>query len=155
MYKQQGYDLMGAAFEVYNELGHGFLEEVYQEALEYELSLRNLIYESQPQLNISYKSKRLKKFYRLDLYMCGGIVVELKAIKSLTSQHEAQVMNYLKVTRKAVGDLINFGNDEYLEWKRFILSQDELILVQISGLLTIWRIIINYGGRQSYVWPFV
>lgn len=123
MYKQEGYDLMGAAFEVYNECGHGFLEEVYQEALEYELNLRKLIYESQPQLRISYKAKLLKKFYRPDLYVCGGIVVELKAIKCLTSEHEAQVINYLKATRKAVGYLINFGNEEYLEWKRFILSQ--------------------------------
>jgi GxxExxY protein len=121
MFKQEGYDLVGAAIEVYNEMGHGFLEDVYQECLETEISDRGIPFESQPALNIHYKGKKLDKRYRPDLYVNGGIVVELKAIKILSNNEMAQLLNYLKASGKRVGYLINFGHADKLDWQRLVL----------------------------------
>src|SRR6058998_1194712 len=100
LYQQQGYDFMAAAFEVHNEMGHGFLEEVYHESLELELSQRSISYISKPKLSLSYKGQLLKKQYEADLIVIGEIVVELKAVKALLPEHEAQLINYLRATRK-------------------------------------------------------
>jgi len=112
---------MAAAFDVYNEMGHGFLEEVYQESLELELSDRGIPYVSKPRLPLFYKGRPLKKHYEADLIVIGEIVVELKAVKLLLTEHEAQLINYLRATRKRVGYLINYGSFPQLEWKRFVL----------------------------------
>jgi GxxExxY protein len=119
--QQEGYDLMAAAFEVYNELGSGFLEEPYQEALELELTDRAIPFLAHPRLQIFYKGKPLKKEYEADLLVVGEILVELKAVKTLAPEHEAQLINYLKATRKRVGYLVNFGAFPRLQWKRFVL----------------------------------
>jgi GxxExxY protein len=121
LYQQQGYDFMAAAFEVYNEMGHGFLEEVYHESLELELTQRGTNYVSKPRLPLTYKGQLLKKQYEADLIVIGEIVVELKAVKTLAPEHEAQLINYLHATRKRVGYLVNFGAFPKLEWKRFVL----------------------------------
>ena len=120
-FKQEGYEFVGAAMEVYNVMGPGYLEEVYQECLERELALRNIPFESQPQLNLYYKGEPLDKYYRPDLYVHSGIVVELKALKRLSNDEVAQNLNYLKGTNKQVGYLLNFSAPEDLEWKRFVL----------------------------------
>jgi GxxExxY protein len=120
MYKQEGYTLVAAAIEVYNTLGPGFLEEVYQECLERELASRGIPFTPQPNLRISYKGAPIQKYYRPDLYAFDGIIVELKSIKFLTENEYAQLFNYLKATGKPVGYLFNFGNPQKLEWKRFI-----------------------------------
>ncbi len=121
MFKQEGYDLIGAAIEVYNEMGHGFLEDVYQECLETELSSRGIPFHSQPAINIFYKGKKLEKRYSPDLYVCDGILVELKAIKELGNGEAAQLLNYLKASGKRVGYLVNFGHAAKLDWQRFVL----------------------------------
>jgi GxxExxY protein len=121
MLEQEGYDLMAAAFEVYNEEGSGFLEEIYQECLEIELQERGVSFVAQGELTVLYKKRPLKKKYRPDLLVFGDIIVELKAVKALCPEHEAQLLNYLKATGKRVGYLINFGNAKELEWKRFVL----------------------------------
>ena len=121
LFKKEGYELVGAAFEVYREIGTGFLEEVYQECLERELTLRSVPFESQPSLPVFYKGIRIGKHYRPDLYVCGGIVAELKAMKALTDNETAQLLNYLKATGKRVGYLLNFGCPQHLEWKRMVL----------------------------------
>lgn len=121
LYQQQGYDFMAAVFEVYNEMGHGFLEEVYHESLELELIQRGIPFVSKPKLLLSYKGQLLKKQYEADLIVVGEIIVELKAVKNLLPEHEAQLINYLRATRKRVGYLINFGSFPKLEWKRFVL----------------------------------
>lgn len=121
MLEQEGYDLMAAAFEVYNEMGPGFLEEIYQECLEIELTDRKIPFVPQEELEVRYKTKTLKKKYRPDLYVFGEIVVELKAASDLCGDHESQLLNYLKATGKRVGYLINFGNSKKLEWKRMVL----------------------------------
>lgn len=121
IFKQEGYNLIGAAMEVYNQMGSGFLEEIYQECLEIELKLRGIVYESKPKLVIFYKKNRLNKYYQPDLYVYNGIIVELKAIKHLGDNEIAQILNYLKGSEKRVGYLINYGCPTELEWKRFIL----------------------------------
>ena len=121
LYQQQGYDFMAAAFEVHSEMGHGFLEEVYHESLELELNQRSIPYISKPKLSLSYKGQLLKKQYEADLIVIGEIIVELKAVKALLPEHEAQLINYLRATQKRVGYLVNFGSFPKLEWRRFVL----------------------------------
>jgi GxxExxY protein len=121
LYQEEGYDFMAAVFDVYNEMGHGFLEEVYHESLELELTQRGIPYVSKPKLALFYKGQLLKKQYEADLIVIGEIVVELKAVKALLAEHEAQLINYLRATGKRVGYLINFGSFPKLEWKRFVL----------------------------------
>jgi len=122
MFKAEGYKLMGAAFEVYNHLGYGMAEEVYQQSLEIELTLRGIPFRSKQELEIFYKDHLLTTRFRPDLIVFDGIVVELKAVSELVSDHEAQLFNYLRVARLAVGYLINFGYKGELEWRRFVLS---------------------------------
>jgi GxxExxY protein len=122
MFKNEGYKLMGAAFEVYNELGYGMAEEVYQQSLEVELSLRGIPYQSKRQLAMFYKEHELETYYKPDLFVFGAVVAELKAVADLTSDHEAQLLNYMRIARQPVGYLINFGHKAELQWKRFILS---------------------------------
>lgn len=118
LFKEEVYAIVGAAMEVHSVLGHGFLEAVYQEAMEIELRLRGLPFESAKRLRIQYKDEYLKKEYEADLLVFGEIVVELKATDSLTSKDESQLINYLNATGKKVGLLINFGSVGRLEWMR-------------------------------------
>ncbi|MBI2515498.1 MAG: GxxExxY protein [Opitutae bacterium] len=121
LFQQEGYDFMAAAFAVYNEMGNGFLEEVYHESLELELGERGIPFVSKPALPLFYKGRVLRKHYEADLIVIGEIVVELKAVKSLVPEHETQLINYLKATGKRVGYLVNFGSFPRLEWKRMVL----------------------------------
>lgn len=123
IYKDEGYKLMGAAFEVFNERGYGMAEEIYQECLEIELELRGIAFQSKRELVCFYKERELKKRYVPDLFVFNCLVVELKAVTELNSDHEAQLYNYLRITRQPVGYLINFGHQGTLEWKRLILSE--------------------------------
>ncbi len=118
--KQEVYRIIGCAFEVYNDLGTGFLEPVYQEAFELELRDQGIEFEAQKRLQIFYKGRPLSKEYVADLIVIGQIVVELKAEEKLQPRDEAQLLNYLKATRMRVGLLVNFGAFPKLEWKRFV-----------------------------------
>lgn len=121
LYQQEGYNFMAAVFDVHTEMGHGFLEEVYHESLELALDRRGISYVSKPRLSLFYKGQLLKKQYEADLIVIDQIIVELKAVKTLLPEHEAQLINYLKTNGKRVGYLINFGSFPKLEWKRFVL----------------------------------
>jgi GxxExxY protein len=123
IYKDQGYKLMGAAFEVYNDRRYGMAEEVYQESLEIELEIREIPYVAKQELTCFYKGRELKKRYVPDMFVFGSLVVELKAVTQLASEHEAQLINYLRPTKRPVGYLINFGHKDTLEWKRMIFSE--------------------------------
>ena len=118
--RDEVYSIVGAAIEVHRELGPGFLEEVYQEALELEMSSRAIPFEAQKQLRIRYKGHVLDKMYFADFLCYGEIVVEIKALGHISGREHAQVLNYLKATGHRVGVLINFGSEGRLEWKRFI-----------------------------------
>src|SRR4051794_27990414 len=109
MFKEEGYKLMGAAFEVYNQLGYGMAEEVYQQSLEIELELLGIPFDSKQALKCFYKERQLPICYKPDLYVFNGIVVELKAVAELASEHEAQLFNYMRIARCPVGYLLNFG----------------------------------------------
>jgi GxxExxY protein len=123
IHKDEGYKLMGAAFEVYNDRGFGLAEEIYQECLEIELELRDIAFRPKELLKCFYKGRELKKCYVPDLFAFGCLVVELKAVTDLTPEHEAQLINYMRITRQPVGYLISFGHKDTLEWKRFTLSE--------------------------------
>ncbi len=122
MFKEEGYKLMGAAFEVYNQLGCGMAEEVYQQCLEIELHLRGIPFRSKHELRLIYKDHQIETVYKPDLFVYEGIVVELKAVTELASDHEAQIFNYMRIARQPVGYLLNFGHKGELQWKRFVLS---------------------------------
>jgi GxxExxY protein len=121
LFKDEGYQLMGAAFEVYNQQGSHLSEDIYQSSLEVELKLREIPFDAQRQLDVYYKGIKLKPFYIPDLFVFDEIIVELKAVKKLLPEHEAQLLNYLAITGKKVGYLINFGHNGSLEWKRMVL----------------------------------
>ncbi|HOJ99789.1 MAG TPA: GxxExxY protein [Termitinemataceae bacterium] len=122
IYKDEIYAIVGAAMEVANELGSGFLEAVYQEALAIEFEEQRIPFISQPSLEIVYKGRKLVKEYFPDFICFGKIIVEIKAIKQLTSIEEAQLLNYLKAADKPVGLLLNFGTPK-LEWKRMVMTE--------------------------------
>jgi GxxExxY protein len=122
VFQQEGFQFMGAAFEVYNQLGYGMAEEVYQQSLEIELGLRSLPYRAKHELTMFYKDRQLTTKYKPDLMVCGGIVVELKAVVQLLPEHDSQLFNYMRIARTPVGYLVNFGHKGDLEWKRFILK---------------------------------
>ena len=121
IYSKESYAINGAAMEVYNNLGHGFLEAVYQEALEKEFKLRNIPYEREKELTISYKGEALKQTYKADFVCYGKIIVELKAVASLDEAHRSQVYNYLHATGYSLGLLLNFGYSDGLEHERIVL----------------------------------
>lgn len=117
-YNKESYAINGAAMHVYNTLGPGFLEAVYQEALEIELAKRGIPFEPQKELTIYYEGKPLKKTYIPDFICYGKIIVEIKAVSVLDDSHRAQVYNYLKATGYKLGLLYNFGHYDGLEWER-------------------------------------
>jgi GxxExxY protein len=119
LYKDESYKVVGAAMAVHQELGAGFLEAVYQEALEKEFISRNIPYQREVALPIYYKGKLLTKSYVADFIGYGKIVIELKAVTALKDEHQAQILNYLKATNFSLGLLFNFGAKS-LEQKRIV-----------------------------------
>jgi len=121
IFKDETYKIIGACMEVHKTLGNGFLEAVYQEALEEEFKLQNIPFEREKKISISYKDRMLHKYYIADFVCYNQIIVELKALSTLTSEHEAQILNYLKATEYNIGLLINFG-EKSLQYKRKIFT---------------------------------
>jgi GxxExxY protein len=121
IFKDEVEAIMGATIDVHRELGSGFLESVYQEALEVELARCKISYEPQKSIRIVYKGEPVKKEFVADLVRYGKIIVELKAQDSLSGKEEAQIPNYLKATGMNLGLIINFGSHPELGWKRLIL----------------------------------
>ena len=119
LYKEESYAIIGAMFAVHKELGAGFLERVYQDALEYEFQERGIPYEREKEIRVMYKGKQLGEPYRADFICYDKIIVELKAVKELEKLHNAQVINYLKITGFKLGILVNFY-DLYLHPLRIL-----------------------------------
>lgn len=117
------YAIIGACMEVHRELGHGFLEAVYQEALAQELAMRKVPARRELPFDIRYKGVVLDCKYQPDFVCFDEVIVELKALDRLTGIEEAQIINYLKATGFEVGLLVNFGAPS-LEYKRFVLSKN-------------------------------
>ena len=121
IYPDEAYAIQGAVFEVYREMGCGFLEAVYQECLEKEMAFRGIPFGAQQELKIAYKGEELKQVYKPDFVCYGKIVVELKALHTVLSEHHAQVFNYLTATKMRLGLLVNFGHYPGVEIKRIVL----------------------------------
>ena len=121
IYKDEAYAIQGACFEVYKTLGSGFLEAVYQEALAQEFRLQNIPFAEQCELTLQYKNIPLHQTYKPDFICFDKIIVEIKAVSALAPEHEAQLLNYLKITNMRLGLLVNFGHYPKVEIKRFAL----------------------------------
>ena len=124
MRDERTYRIIGAAMEVHKELGCGFLEAVYQEALQREFVNERIPFQSQPSIQIKYKGQLLNKSYQPDFICYDDVIVEIKAISNLTGLEEAQIINYLKATGFKVGLLLNFGSKS-LEHKRLVYNLHE------------------------------
>lgn len=120
LYKDESYEIIGACMEVHNQLGCGFLEAVYQEALAIEFENRGIPFEREKRLTIEYKGQVLKKEYVADFVCFDKIIIEVKALSKLASEHLAQTLNYLKITDYKLGLLVNFGTTS-LKYKRVVL----------------------------------
>ena len=113
LYEKLTYNIIGAAREVYSELGPGYLESVYEDALCYEFDLLKFLYRRQVDLDVQYKDVVFKHRFKADLIVDEKVLIENKAIKKLTNQDEAQLINYLKTTGIRVGLLFNFGAEKF------------------------------------------
>jgi GxxExxY protein len=120
-FKEECYQIQGAIFEVYKEIGPGFLESVYQECLEKELSLRNIPFAAQVDIRINYKGQVLNQYFKADLVCYDSIILELKACKAIDQIHQAQLINYLKATGKKLGLLVNFNAYPKVEIQRIVV----------------------------------
>lgn len=118
--KDEGFAIMGACFEVHNEMGCGFLESVFEECQGIEFGLRDIPFREQHQLAWSYKGRRLKSVFVPDFVCFDSVVVEIKAVSAVTEIHRAQVHNYLKATGYRLGLLVNFNSISQLEWERVV-----------------------------------
>lgn len=121
LYRDECYAIQGAVFEVYREMGSGFLEAVYQECLEREFQRMNVPFDPQVELRLSYKGERLQQTYKPDFICFAKIVVELKAVKETANEHRAQVFNYIKATGLRLGLLVNFGHYPKATVERIVL----------------------------------
>lgn len=119
-YEEESYRIRGSIFEVYREMGCGFLEAVYQECLEKELGKQGIPFAAQRELALHYKGGRLEQTYKPDFICFERIIVELKAVKELAGEHRAQVHNYLKATGLELGLLVNFGHYPKVEIERIV-----------------------------------
>ena len=118
IYKKETYNIIGAAMDVHRTLGMGFLESVYQEAMEIEFAKRSIPFVPQKKIQIQYKDVLLNQYYVADLFCYDKIIVELKAVSTILPEHEAQIINYIHATGIKLGMLLNFG-EESLYFKRF------------------------------------
>jgi GxxExxY protein len=121
IFKEESYLVMGACFEVYKQMGCGFLEPVYQECLEKELLIRAIPFRTQVELELRYKTEPLKQKYKPDFICYEKIILEIKSLKSLNDEHRAQVYNYLKATGFKLGLLVNFGHNQQVQYERIVL----------------------------------
>lgn len=119
---QESYQIVGACFEVYNEMGCGFLEAVYHECLEMEFERRSIPFVSQSILPVQFKGQTLRTYYQADFICWDQIIVEIKAISALADEHTAQLLNYLNAINKPLGLIINFGHYPKLQYKRVALT---------------------------------
>lgn len=120
LYKDESYKLVGILFEVHKQLGKGFSEIVYKDALEYEFKNSSILFEREKEYSVAYKNIILKHKFYADFIVFDKIILEIKSCKSLNDEHLSQCLNYLKVSKNKLAILANFNNNS-LEYKRIIL----------------------------------
>ena len=118
---QETYKIIGSAMAVHNELGHGFLEAIYHEALEREFNMQGIPFSKEKKLPVYYKKYKLKNYYLADFICYESVIVEIKALRRLSGNEEAQLINYLKASGLNRGLLINFGAKQ-LQYKRLVFN---------------------------------
>ena len=118
LFKKESYEIVGACMDVHSQLGPGFLESVYQEALAREFAERNIPFLEQWGIDVYYKGEKLEKKFFADFICYGEIIIEIKAMEGFVPEHEAQLINYLKATQKPLGLLVNCGVEK-LQYRRF------------------------------------
>ena len=123
IYRDECFKIIGACFDVYNDMGCGFLEPVYQECLEIELGLQAIPFVPQPTINLTYRDRKLTQVYKPDFVCYDKIIVEIKAVETLVDKHRSQVINYLNSTGFQLGLLVNFGSFPKLQWERLAYSR--------------------------------
>ena len=121
IYKNETHEIRAAIFEVYNEMGSGFLESVYHECLEKEFTIRGIPYQSKSGLDLYYKDIPLEQKYIPDFICYDKIIIEIKAAKEIAPEHRAQIINYLKAAKLRLGLLVNFGKHPKAQIERFVL----------------------------------
>lgn len=121
LFKEESFALQGAIYDVYREMGSGFLEAVYQECLAIEFHRRNIPFEAQKNLFLAYRGEPLQQVYRADFVCFDAVIVELKVVRNLAPEHKAQVLNYLKATGLHLALLVNFGHHARAQIVRVVL----------------------------------
>lgn len=129
-YKDVVYKIIGAAMEVHNVLGFGLLEPVYQEALALELNSRGIQCDREVEISAYYKGQLMSKKYKMDM-LVDNVIVELKAVESISSEHRMQLFNYMRLTKKPVGLLINFGV-EVLHGERYCYDEESNVCYRVD-----------------------
>jgi GxxExxY protein len=124
IYKEEAYKIIGACFEVYKQKGIGFTEPIYQECLEIELSLQEIPFVAQPELQLEYKGSPLTQFFKPDFICYDKIIVEIKALEKLIDIHRSQTLNYLNATGFELALLVNFGHFPRLEYERLVNNRN-------------------------------
>lgn len=147
-YKDIVYSIIGAAMEVHSNLGEGLLEPIYNEALVMELEDRGIIGLPEQELSCYYKKQLMQKSYRMDIVV-GDIIIELKSVQRLTPAHRAQLFNYLRLTRKPIGLLINFGT-KTLQGERYAFDEE----TNTCHLLDRWMNPIPMDEDDCYEDPY-
>jgi len=120
LFREESYAIMGACFEVYKRKGCGFTEPMYQECLEIELELQRIPFVAQKSIALEYRGRPLKHRFQPVFVCYEKIVLEIKAVSSLTDEHQAQVLNYLSATGHQLGLLVNFGHHPKVEYERIL-----------------------------------
>ncbi len=121
IYKEESYQIIGKCFEVYNNLGPGFLEIVYKDALEYEFNKSNIPFEREKEYIVNYKSVMLPHKFYADFVVFDKIILEVKAVSGIADEFIAQAINYLKVSGNKLAIIVNFG-EQKLKYKRIVLE---------------------------------
>ena len=120
LFKDESYRIIGACFNVYKEMGSGFLESVYQECLRIEFEQQQIPFEEKPELLLQFRDRQLKQRFIPDFICYGKIILEVKAVSSLIDEHRAQLINYLNATKKELGIVANFGHYPKMEHQRLL-----------------------------------
>ena len=123
LYKQQMYNIIGAAMAVYNEIGYGFSELIYQECLSIVCTEKSIPWEREKPLKMMFHGIELEKLYKADFVCYDDIIVELKAVSELVGEHRAQLFNYMKITNTHFGILINFGEPQRLHAEKYMYNE--------------------------------
>lgn len=132
------YKTIGAAMNVYNELGRGMEEPIYQEALQKELGILSIPFEREKKLHLYYKGELLEKYYVADFVTYGEVMLELKSVSEISSVHRSQLFNYLRITKSKCGALVNYGDESfYSERYWYVPSVDDFVLIRKSNLARI------------------